>query len=115
MNALEESKITDAGKKSNKFFIITLLGADEPEQYYIPKNNSAIYTVLENCYTLRSNNTLSFPPAYKDAEMLKQSYQKMHRWKRSYIFSTVLFLVLQYRFTGYGIPVIIGKTILQYV
>ena len=53
LNALEESKITDAGKKSNKFFIITLLGADEPEQYYIPKNNSAIYTVLEK-YTFEN-------------------------------------------------------------
>lgn len=44
---------------------------------YIQFKKLLEYPELTHCYTLRSNNTLSFPPAYKDAEMLKQSYQKI--------------------------------------
>ncbi len=44
---------------------------------YIQFKRLLEYPEIKHCYTLRSGNKLSFPPIYKDEQMLKQSYQKI--------------------------------------
>lgn len=44
---------------------------------YIQFKRLLQYPEITHCYTLRSNNKLSFPPIYKDEMMLKQSYKNI--------------------------------------
>ncbi len=44
---------------------------------YIQFKKLLQYPEITHCYTLRSNNKLDFPPVYKDAKTLKQSYEKI--------------------------------------
>lgn len=44
---------------------------------YIQFKKLLEYPEIVHCYTLKSANELSFPPIYKDEEMLKQSYKKI--------------------------------------
>lgn len=44
---------------------------------YIQFKKLLEYPEITHCYTLRSDNKISFPPIYKDEKMLKQSYEKI--------------------------------------
>lgn len=44
---------------------------------YIQFKKLLEYPEVTHCYTLRSGDMLNFPPVYKDAKMLKQSYQRI--------------------------------------
>ncbi len=44
---------------------------------YIQFKKLLEYPEITHCYTLRSGEQLNFPPIYKDANMLKQSYSKI--------------------------------------
>ena len=64
-------------KRMQEIFNSNIIYQNKNGIEYIQFKKLLEYPELTHCYTLRSNNTLSFPPAYKDAEMLKQSYQKI--------------------------------------
>ena len=49
---------------------------------YIQFKKLLQYPEITHCYTLRSNNKLDFPPVYKDAKTLKQSYKKIANAER---------------------------------